>query len=200
MRYNEKNKKGLYVQILIINGHPNQESLSAEIVQRYYNLASKKADVCVLNLSELDFNFSLQKGYKQEQILEDCLKNAQKMILNADKLVFVYPCWWGSMPTLLKGFIDRVFIPGFAFKYHKNQQLPQKLLKSKKADIIVSMDAPYLYYKYIQGAGGDKIMKNSILEFCGIKPVRFLHLDKIKGSSSKRIEKLLKKVEDFATN
>ena len=58
----------------------------------------------------------------------------QQDILWADHLVFVYPNWWSTVPALLKGLIDRMFVPGFAFKYRENSPFWDKLLKGKTAE------------------------------------------------------------------
>jgi|SRR3989304_5289898 len=73
------------------------------------------ADIKQLYLGELKFDPILWHGYKEIQELEEDLKMAQEFILWAEHLVFVYPTWWGTIPALLKGFIDRTFLPGFAF-------------------------------------------------------------------------------------
>ncbi len=60
----------------------------------------------------------------------------QQEILAADHLVFVYPNWWATFPALLKGFIDRVFLPNFAFKYRENSPFCDKYIERQigKAD------------------------------------------------------------------
>lgn len=50
-----------------------------------------------------------------EQALEPCLQRCQESLLWAEHLIIVYPVWWGTMPALLKGWLDRVLLPGFAF-------------------------------------------------------------------------------------
>ena len=69
------------------------------------------AEVRKLVLAEMEFDLNLSAGYKGKQPLEPDLQEAQELIAWADHLVFVYPNWWGGMPALLKGFIDRVFLP-----------------------------------------------------------------------------------------
>ena len=63
------------------------------------------------------------------------LKHEKKTYLN----------WWNSTPAILKGFIDRVFVAGFAFKYEG--KIPKGLLTGKKAAVIMSTGAPNLFYK-----------------------------------------------------
>jgi len=70
----------------------------------------------ILIINELDFNPNLQFGYRKRTELEPDLLKAQELIKWADHLVWIYPVWWGSIPAIMKGFIDRVFLPGFAFQ------------------------------------------------------------------------------------
>ncbi|WP_254778038.1 NAD(P)H-dependent oxidoreductase [Paenibacillus sp. cl141a] len=92
----------------------------------------------------------------------------------------MYPNWWGGMPALLKGFIDRVFLPGFAFKYRRNSPLPEQLLKGKTARLIVTMDSPYVYYRFYLGQPGHQMMKHSILKFCGVGTVRATNITQLR--------------------
>src|SRR5256885_16433644 len=71
--------------------------------------------------------------YRQDQPLEPDLQRAQADILWASHLAWAYPTWWGGLPALLKGFIDRIFLPGFAFKYRKGSVLWDRLLAGRTA-------------------------------------------------------------------
>lgn len=180
--------------ILIINGHPDKLSFCAELAKNYYDGASKSGSkVDLLNLVELKFDINLNYGYRQRTELEPDLLNAQALIKAADHLVFVYPTWWSTYPALLKGFIDRVFLPKFAFSYRENSPLWDGLLKGKSARVIVTMDTPQWYYRLIFKSPGHNSIKKGILEFCGVKPVKITSFSPIKSSTLKDREKWLKK-------
>ncbi|MBU1696490.1 MAG: NAD(P)H-dependent oxidoreductase, partial [Proteobacteria bacterium] len=142
-----------------------------------------------------EFNPNLPFGYKNKIELEPGLIESQELILWADHLVFVYPTWWGTMPALLKGFIDRVFLPGFAFQYRKDSVWWDKLLKGKSARLIVTMDTPPWYYCLIYGRPGHNAMKKSILEFCGIKPVKISSIGPVKNSKESKRKTWLNTVQ-----
>ena len=108
-------------RILVILGHPSESSLCAGLAQSYIEGArAAGAEVRLLALGALTFDPLLHAGYRGEQALEPDLQAAQAQITWAEHLVWVYPTWWGAMPALLKGFIDRVFLPGFAFNPGSN--------------------------------------------------------------------------------
>lgn len=182
--------------ILIINGHPDKESFCTALAEMYHKGAvSAGADCKLIHLIDLEFNPILTYGYRKSSPLEPDLLQAQHDILKADHLVFVYPNWWATFPALLKGFIDRVFLPSFAFKYHDKGPLWDKLLKGKTARLIVTMDTPKWYYWLINKNAGFNAMKIGVLEFCGIKPVKITSFAPVKSSNDIKRKQWLKEVE-----
>jgi len=104
-------------RILVILGHPSSNSFCAALAERYAQSALRAGhEVRQLFLGRMDFDPVLREGYQQVQPLEADLRQAQADILWAEHLTLVYPIWWGGIPALLKGFFDRVFLPGFAFQ------------------------------------------------------------------------------------
>lgn len=185
--------------ILIINGHPNPSSYCKSIANSYKKGATINANVKEINLSELKFNPVLTHGYSERMELETDLQSAWNQIQWADHIVVVTPIWWGGITALLKGFFDRLFLPGMAFKYRENSPLWDKLLTGKTAHIIVTMDTPVWLYKLYYSNAGVKQLKNNILEFCGIKVQKVTYISPIRNSSSEFREKWLAKVEKLGT-
>ncbi|WP_310558415.1 NAD(P)H-dependent oxidoreductase [Flavobacterium sp.] len=182
--------------ILIINAHPDKESFCFALAESYKNGADLVGTDCKLvHLIDLKFNPILTYGYRKISELEPDLVQMQKDILWADHLVFVYPNWWATFPALLKGFIDRVFVPGFAFKYRENSSFWDKLLKGKTARLIVTMDTPSWYYWFKNRSPGHNAMKIGVLEFCGIKPVKIKVFSGIKASDEAKRKKWLEEVK-----
>ncbi len=182
--------------ILIINGHPDKESFCSSIAEKYHQGAKATgANSTVVHLVDLKFNPILQFGYRQRTELEADLLEVREAISAADHLVFVYPIWWGVQPALLKGFIDRVFLPGFAFKPKEDSVMWDKLLKGKTGRIITTMDAPNWYNKLMYRNAGIHAMKKATLEYCGVKPVKTTTFSLVKHSDFSKREDWLKKVE-----
>lgn len=149
----------------------------------------------MVHLIDLKFNPILTYGYRLVSELEPDLIQMQQDILQADHLVFVYPNWWATFPALLKGFIDRVFLPNFALKYHEKDPFWNKLLKGKTARLIVTMDTPKWYYWLMNKSAGHNAMKIGILEFSGIKPVKITSFAPIKSSDENKRKQWLDEVE-----
>lgn len=173
---------------LIILGHPRPNSFCSLLADRYLEIArSKGQEVTLLRLHELKFNLNLETGFENSDPLEPDLIRAQKLIADSSHIVFIYPNWWGTMPALLKGFLDRVLLPNFAFKYHPEKMMPIKLLKGRTADLIITMDTPPWIYRFLLGSPGLKIMKTSILNFCGIKVKQTVLLGPIRKSDKETL-------------
>lgn len=182
-------------KILIIQGNPNPSSYCSALAMAYYEGAVQEgAEVRIINLHELIFNPNLAFGYSKRTELEPDLLEAQAAIKWADHLVFVYPTWWGTLPALLKGFLDRILLPGFAFKYREGSVLWDKLLSGKTARLIVTTDTPIWYNRFVYGQPGHRAMKIATLQFCGIKPVRITNIGPVKGSTHTTRGKWLKLV------
>ncbi|MFK8329694.1 NAD(P)H-dependent oxidoreductase [Pseudomonas sp. BJa5] len=187
-------------RILVLLGHPSNRSFCAALAAAYVGGARTVGhDVQVLEIGALQFDPVLRSGYQHRQPLEPDLLHAQALIDWAEHLVFVFPIWWGGIPALLKGFLDRVLLPGFAFKYHSDSIFPQRLLKGRSADLLVCMDTPPWYYRWVQRMPALEQMRRTTLSFCGIRPQKTLTFGPIISSSATQRDKWLRRAHKLAT-
>jgi NAD(P)H dehydrogenase (quinone) len=185
-------------KIVIINGHPNRESLNFGLAEAYKKGALESdAEVIEIVVSALDFNPNLGYGFQKRTELEPDLLDAWEKIKWADHLVWVHPVWWGGLPAILKGFIDRLFLPGFAFQYRENSMFWDKLLKGKTARIITTLDQPSWYYWLAYGRPSVNQLKKSTLEFCGVKPVNVSYFGIVKTADKSQREKWINRVKEL---
>src|SRR5690554_2024871 len=183
-------------KILLINGHPNANSFNFGLAKAYKDGAEKSgAEIKEIVIAELNFNPNLKFGYQKRTDLEPDLLEAWEKIKWAEHLVWIHPVWWGGFPAIMKGFIDRLFLPGFTFQYRENSILWDKLLKGKTARIITTLDQPSWYYWLVYGRPSVNQLKKSTLEFCGINPVKVSYFGIIKSSNDKKRKKWISKVE-----
>ena len=184
-------------KILIIDGHQNPESLSAALAERYHQGAERAGhEVKTLSIRDLKFDLILHSE-SENTTLEPDLVEAQKAILQADHLVFVYPIWWGTYPALLKGFIDRTFLSGFAFKREEGAKFQTKLLKGKTARLVVTMDTPKWYYSWIYKSMGLRAIRQAVLHYCGISPVKSTVFTPVYSSTINQRSQWLSKVDEL---
>jgi NAD(P)H dehydrogenase (quinone) len=187
-------------RILVILGHPASNSFCGALAERYAQSAVRAGhEVRQLFLGTMDFDPVLREGYQLVQPLEADLRRAQADIVWAEHLTLVYPIWWGGIPALLKGFFDRVFLPGFAFKYREGKAFPDKLLRGRSAHLLVTMDTPPWYYRWIYRMPGLHQVRKTTLAFCGIKPQRTLTFGPILGSSAGQRETWLLQAQAIAS-
>jgi NAD(P)H dehydrogenase (quinone) len=181
--------------ILIINGHPDKQSYNYALSEAYKNGASKtNAIIDTINISDLDFNPNLSFGYRQRTELEPDLKDAIDKIKKADHIVWFFPLWWAGLPALMKGFIDRTFLPGITFDFIEGKAAPIGLLKGKTSRIIITTDTPKWYDYIVMKRPVLKQFKKGTLEYCGISPVKVTYISPIISSSLDTRKKWLKKV------
>jgi NAD(P)H dehydrogenase (quinone) len=184
--------------ILILNGHPDRESFNAALAAAYKQGAEDAgASVTEIFIADLIFNPNLQYGYRKRMELEPDLQYAWNCIQNAEHLVWVHPVWWGSMPAMMKGFIDRLFLPGMAFRYKENSLWWNKLLSGKTGRIITTMDQPGWYYRFIYGRPSINQLKKCTLNFCGVSPVRVTSIGIVKISDTEKRAKWLRKAYEL---
>ncbi|WFB69384.1 NAD(P)H-dependent oxidoreductase [Chryseobacterium sp. WX] len=185
-------------KIAIINGHPNKDSFNFGVTEAYRLEASEAgAEVREIVIRDLNFNPNLQFGYQKRMELEPDLLKAWEIIQWADHLVWVHPVWWGGFPAIMKGFIDRLFLPGMAYKYRENSVWWDKLLKGKTAHIITTLDQPGWYYRLFFGRPSVNQLRKSILEYCGVKPVKVTYVGIIRNSKDEQRTQWLRKVKEL---
>lgn len=159
------------MKVLVIVGHPRPDSLCGALAEAYADGARRAgAEVELLRLGELSFDPNYPHG-REDEPEEPDIVDARARMTRADHLVFVFPNWWGAMPALLKGFIDRILKPGYAFRLHADGTW-DKLLAGRSAQLLVTMDTPRWVYRWIYGSPGIRALKQATLQFCGITPVR----------------------------
>ena len=157
-------------KIFVLLGHPDSNTYSGAMADHYQAGAEDGGhEVRRINLGELNFDPILHEGYKEIQELEPDLITIQENITWADHIVIVYPNWWCTMPALLKGLFDRIWLPGFAFNFNKVTKQLDKHLTGKTARVIViaGTTSPFKTW-WLYGDFTNEI-QHGILGFAGIK-------------------------------
>ena len=159
---------------LIIVAHPKKESFSFAMAKKYIELAKEKE----YNIEFIDLYreknqqpfFNFDNANKMEKTSE--MEYYQEKIKWADELVFIFPYWWGGMPSILKNFFEWNLSKGFAFTYVNSR--PKGLLTNKSVKVYTTTGAPSFIYK-ITGANRRirKTMQQQIFSFCGMKLTSF---------------------------
>jgi NAD(P)H dehydrogenase (quinone) len=176
---------------LIIYAHPNPESLNSFLKQTLAeHLWDTGHEVVIRDLYELNFNSVLSledmQGQRMGKVSDD-VKQEQEYIFWADHITFIYPIWWTGMPAIMKGFIDRVFSYGFAYRY--DQGVQKGLLTGKQTTIINTHGKSKAEY---EGIGMDKALSltsdKGVFTYCGLEINQHFFFDKADRPAPERIE------------
>jgi len=187
---------------LILFAHPKTESFNRAILRTLTSTLEEKGDsVIVRDLYALDFTpvltqkdiEALRKGQTPEDIAQE-----QHYITQADTLIFVYPLWWTGLPAILKGYVDRVFSYGFAYRYNQAGEI-EGLLKGKKGLLVTTHGTPNAHY---DSTGMTQALKETtdsgIFNFCGITEVNHLFFGAVPSVDDKVRHEMLAKVRESA--
>jgi NAD(P)H dehydrogenase (quinone) len=182
---------------LVIYAHPNAQSLNGHLKQVVLeHLAKNGHQVKVRDLYQLNFNPVLSRediaGQQRGQVEED-VKMEQNHIVWADCITFIHPIWWTGLPAILKGYIDRVFSYGFAYRY--DQGIQKGLLAGKQTVIINTQGKSHSEYCDL---GMDKALSltsdKGIYTYCGLRVKQHFFFDKADRANSETIEQWTKQI------
>jgi NAD(P)H dehydrogenase (quinone) len=176
------------VRVLILDGHPAKERLVSRLLEEYRSALPQSCEVDCVAVRDLKFDPVLHHGFEIEQPWEPDLRRVANLLSECEHLVVAFPLWWGAEPPMLKGLLDRLLLPGFAFRFKKDSSLWEKLLVGRSADVIVTMDTPPWYLRLFYADSVMNRWKKQILDFCGFAPVRVFRIGPTKnGMAAKKI-------------
>ena len=187
-------------RIVIVQGHPDPAGnrLCHALADAYAEGAKEAGhEVTRIDIARLDFPWLRTKEAFDSGPLPPALVPCQEAIGRADHLVIVHPLWLGTMPALLKAFLEQVFRHGFAFDVGQSGKSWIKRLKGRSARIVVTMGMPVLIYRWYFGAHGLKSLKRNILGFSGIGPIRESLFGMVEGASEGTRQKWLARMRNL---
>lgn len=161
-------------RVLLIQGHPDVGSghLCRALEEAYAAGAREGAhEMRRIDIGTLDFPLLKSQDEWEHGALPPGLQQAQQDILWSEHIVFFFPLWLGDMPAILKGFLEQVARPGFAFSREGKSPIGKKGLKGRTARLVVTMGMPAFVYRLFFRAHSVKLLRRSILGFVGIGPV-----------------------------
>lgn len=163
-------------RILIVVGHPDPslERLCRALASAYADSADRAGHtVRTVDLALLDIPLLRTMQEFEHGAIPDSLKEAAEAVVWAEHFVFVFPLWLGTVPAMLKAFLEQVMRPGTAFAYPaKGEGFAKSLLRGRSARLVVTMGMPATVYRIWFLSHGIAGMRRGILNFVGIRPVR----------------------------
>ncbi|PYI55565.1 NAD(P)H-dependent oxidoreductase [Paenibacillus flagellatus] len=166
------------MNVLVIYTHPNHQSLNYAFLQKVVEGASENrhiAEIQVLDLYEEGFDPVLvfnEHKRRRDMHADPRLAKYREQLLWAEKIVFIYPIWWGRPPAMLLGYIDQMFASGFAYR-DKGGLFPEGLLKGKSVVCLSTMMGPTLYPLFWLNNAHRVLMKRALFRYVGMTNVKF---------------------------
>ena len=183
--------------ILLIQGHPDggMRHLCHALEDAYAEGASAAGhEVRRVDVAALTFPLLRSQAEWEQGELPASLLPAQEAIKWAEHIVLFFPLWLGDMPALLKGFLEQVARPGFAFSREGNNPLANKGLAGRTARVVVTMGMPAAVYRWYFRAHSVRSLERNILGFVGISPVNETLIGMTGNMSPDDVKKLVAKL------
>lgn len=185
------------MRTLIIYTYPNHNSLNYAFLQKVVEGCTENGKITelqVLDLYEEGFDPVLifnEHKRRRDMYRDPKLEKYREQLTWAEKMVFIYPIWWGRPPAMLLGYIDQMFAANFAYRDTKGP-IAEGLLKGKSVVCISTMKGPTVYSWLWLNNAHKILMKRALLRFVGIKRVKFFEFANMESKNGKHKEKLEK--------
>lgn len=163
------------MHVLVVLAHPLKESFAASVARTVVaTLEDKGHTVDLLDLYAEDFDPRLSAAERSSYMTGNydlsAMQPYAERLKAADGLILVFPQWWFNLPAILKGFIDRVFVPGAAFDYAADGiRLEPRLDRLKHFWVFSTTGSPWWVVKFYMGDPVRRQLKRGIAAFCGKK-------------------------------
>ena len=183
---------------LIIYAHPNPQSLNGQLKHALAkHLSDTGQEVVVRDLYQLGFNPVLSLNDVQGQLkgqVTDEIKQEQAYISWANCLTFIHPIWWTGLPAIVKGYIERVFSYGFAYRY--DQGVQKGLLSGKQVIVFNTQGKSHTEY---QAIGMDKALLLTsdwgIYKYCGLEVKQHLFFEQADKANAEIVAEWTKQIK-----
>lgn len=183
-------------RILVLLGHPRRESFAAALAERYAAAAGAAGhEIRRLALPDVAVDLAPPDYRAKDEAPPAWVAAVQADLAWAEHLVLVAPMWWGRLPAALEALIDRVFLPGFAFRYHATDPWWDRLLAGRSARVILTMDTPPWVLRWLWRDPIGHRLRRQVLGFVGFAPIAITRLGPVRTSTPARRARWLAEVE-----
>lgn len=191
------------MNILTVIDHPWKESFTYAVHRAFVSGAEAAGhSVQTIDLNAIGFDPVITVEelalYHSGQSPDPVVQEHQQLLLNAEHLALFYPVWWMVMPARLKGWFDRVLLPGFAFI---PGEIPEpKLTHISGASVFTTTGAPDDVYRSVYGSPTQRVVCDGTLAFCGVSSCRWLNFGLTGVAPREEHEAWLLQVTEYAEN
>ena len=148
------------MNIVVVLGHPSGDSYCAAIFDAIVDAleAQSAHSITAIRLADEKFTTAMSSveraAYETEAPLISAeTKRHAEILKQAEALIFVYPTWWSGLPAQLKGWLERVFVLGVAFRFNKNGKIRPNLQNVRHIIGVSTYGSPWRYVKLVNDNG-----------------------------------------------
>lgn len=189
---------------LIIFAHPNPDSFNGTILKAIENkLTEKQYQFISKNLYQLNFNPILNLDdltRMQDSTVASDIAIEQEDIKWAKNIILIYPIWWSGQPAIVKGWIDRVFSPGFAYAFQEDGTVKGLLSDKTVMVFTTTRSGEDNMEESGMAAAIEKIIMEGVLGFCGVETMLYKNLYGVSIVTEDERNKMLLEIEYLISN
>jgi putative NADPH-quinone reductase len=160
------------MRVLVIYCHPVAESFAAaahKVVLQ--TLIEADHEVMDVDLYAENFDPVMDRQERLDYLNTDrnerLVKRYDEQLAAADAIVLVYPAWWYGMPAMLKGYFDRVWLPGVAFDVTPDGRvLTERLQRIRRIVVVTTYGGPWWMVRIALGDPARKLVSRAIRALC----------------------------------
>ena len=148
------------MNIVVVLGHPSADSYCAAIFERIILALESQSThtVTAIRLADEKFATAITTAERvayetSTPLITDETKRHAEVLPQAEALIFVYPTWWSGLPAQLKGWLERVFVLGVAFRFNKNSKIRPNLHNIRHIIGVSTYGSPWRYVKLVNDNG-----------------------------------------------
>lgn len=186
------------MKYLIIYAHPNPKSFCHSVKESIETQLNARG-ICYTtrDLYEIGFNPVLGSDdfiQFSNNITPEDIRVEQDLVASSERIIFIFPIWWFSMPAILKGYIDRVFSRGFA--YDMKGHMIRGLLKGKQVMVFTTTGGPgFAYYLLGYFWAIKTAICLGIFKFCGMQVIRHHYFFAVPAITHEKRKKMLQEIQ-----
>lgn len=161
------------MRALVVVAHPNPEAFTHAVARRVESgLNAAGHETTVLDLGAIRFRAAMTRQEREayhgdEPVVDPVVARHADAVRDAGLLVFVYPTWWGGLPAVLKGWLDRVLVPGVAFVFDdRSGKVRPGLGHVRRIVGVTTYGSPRPYVRVMTDAGR-RVLTRSLRMSCG---------------------------------
>lgn len=190
------------MRVVVVVAHPDPNSFTHAIAATARaTLTERGHEVTVLDLYAEEFRTAMspdeRRAYHSERpLLDPVAERHAGLVKQTEAFVFVYPTWWSTMPAILKGWLERVMVPGVGFVFDERHRVRRGLTQTRRIVGISTYGSRWWYVKAMHDNGRRTLLRALRLNTAVITRRSWLGLYEIDRRTNEQRTAFLRRVDD----